>query len=115
MGGGDEPPGPLLTQGYAVATSTLNVFINNCNDRLSAETLSMVKEQFIKQYGVPAHTIGLGGSGGSVQQYLIAQNYPGLLDGIVSTEPVPDIITRLQQDFTDCRSWIMRSMHLSGH
>jgi hypothetical protein len=74
---------PLVGEGYAVATATLNIFQNSCNDRLSAETLSMVKEHFIKEFGAPIHTIGEGGSGGAIQVQLIAQNYPGLLDAIV--------------------------------
>ena len=42
----------------------------------------MLKAYFIKNYGVPTWTAGVGGSGGAIQQYLIAQLYPGLLDGI---------------------------------
>lgn len=83
----------VLAQGYAVATSTLNVFANNCNDVLSAETLSMVKEHFVKEYGPPIHTIGWGESVGAAQQYLIAQNYPGLLDGIIPYISFPDIVS----------------------
>ncbi len=86
---------PLIALGYAVATSTLNKFINLCNDEVSAETLSMVKEHFTKQYGAPAYTIGKGGSGGAVQQLLIAQNHPGLLDGIVTMGSFPDMLTTL--------------------
>jgi len=74
-----------LSHGYAVASSSLNVNNNNCNDVLSAETMMMVKERFIETFGVPRHTIGWGGSGGAMQQYEIAQNYPGLLDGIIPT------------------------------
>lgn len=85
----------FLSLGYATATSSLNVLQNNCNDVVSAETAAMVKEHFIKSYGVPTHTIGWGGSGGSIQQYLIAQNYPGLLDGIVPSASFPDIATIL--------------------
>jgi hypothetical protein len=87
---------PLLSQGYALAQSTLNDFGTNCNDRLSAETLSMVKEYFIKRYGNPVHTIGTGGSGGAMQLHLIAQNYPGLLDGIIPMGSFPDVVTYLQ-------------------
>ena len=72
-----------LANGYAVVVSSQNVFGNNCNDVISAETAMMVKEHFIESFGVPVHTIGVGGSGGSMQQHLIAQNYPGLLDGII--------------------------------
>jgi len=61
----------------------------------------MVKEHFIKEYGIPEHTIGLGGSAGAYEQYLIAQNYPGLLDGIVSTFSFPDFFSSVQS-VTDC-------------
>ncbi|MBI1353861.1 MAG: hypothetical protein GC160_05905 [Acidobacteria bacterium] len=91
----------LLGRGYAVAASSLNVFGNNCNDVLSAETMMMVKERFIETYGPPVHTIGTGGSGGSMQQHLIAQNYPGLLDGIIPGASYPDIVT-LVPPVTDC-------------
>ncbi|MEE8147798.1 MAG: DUF6351 family protein, partial [Longimicrobiales bacterium] len=43
----DQP----LSQGYAVATSSLNVFDNNCDDVLSAETMMMVKEHFSERFG----------------------------------------------------------------
>jgi hypothetical protein len=92
-----HPPNSLdnmmLSLGYAQATSSLNVFGNNCDDVISAETLAMVKEHFIKSFGVPVHTIGWGGSGGSMQQHLISQNYPELLDGIIPSMSYPDIVT----------------------
>jgi hypothetical protein len=90
-----------LAAGYAIATSSLNVFGNNCNDVLSAETMMMVKEHFIKSFGVPVHTIGTGASGGSMQQHLIAQNYPGLLDGITPSLSYPDI-TSVMSNVVDC-------------
>jgi Tannase-like family of unknown function (DUF6351) len=92
---------PFLSQGYATATSTLNIFGNACDDRLSAETLSMVKEHFIKRYGKPVHTIGWGDSGGAMAQYLIAQNYPGLLDGIIPYLSYPDVVSSALA-VTDC-------------
>ena len=91
----------LLARGYAVATSSQNVFGNNCDDVISAETTMMVKEHFIEQFGMPVHTIGLGGSGGSMQVYLIAQNYPGLLDAIGPSGSFPDI-TSLITPVVDC-------------
>jgi len=92
----------LIAQGYATATSTFNTFFNNSNDVVSAETVSMVKEHFIKRYGVPTHTIGWGGSGGAMQLYLIAQNYPGLLDGIIPYISYPDALTFAQSIVGDC-------------
>lgn len=90
-----------LSRGYAVAASSLNVFGTNCADVLSAETMMMVKERFIEAEGVPLYTIGFGSSGGSMQQHLIAQNYPGLLDGIQPSSSFPDSLTFLIPA-TDC-------------
>ena len=73
-----------LRRGYAVASASLDVGGNNCyNDPLSAETMMMVKEHFIETYGEPLYTVGWGTSAGSIQQQLVAQNYPGLLDGLI--------------------------------
>jgi hypothetical protein len=91
----------FLSSGYAVATSSLNVFGNNCDDVISAETLMMVKEHFTKAFGAPVHTIGWGGSGGSMQLHLITQNYPGLLDGIIPTLSYPDV-TSVNTGVVDC-------------
>lgn len=93
--------GQMLSQGYAVIASTLNVFGNNASDVLSAETASMVKEKFIKTFGVPIYTMGWGGSGGSMQQHLIAQDYPGVLDGITPAASFPDLFS-IVPDTTDC-------------
>ncbi len=73
----------MLKRGFALASSSLNVYGNNCNDLLSAETMMMVKERFIEAYGLPLNCIGWGCSGGSYQGHQIGDNYPGLLDGIV--------------------------------
>ena len=90
-----------LANGFAVATSSLNAFRHKCDDVLSAETLMMVKEHFIETFGVPDHTIGLGASGGSMQVYLIARNYPGLLDGIIPIISFPDTLT-FAMPYFDC-------------
>ena len=81
----------MLRQGYAVASSSLNVYANNCNDVLAAETMMMVKERFIEGYGAPRYTIGWGCSGGAYQNHQIADNYPGLLDGIIPGCSFPDV------------------------
>jgi len=94
---GDRP----LALGYAVAGASLNVFGTKCDDVISAETTMMVKERFIVRYGVPRHTIGSGSSGGSMQQHLIAQNYPGLLDGIQPGSSFPDTLS-FALPYMDC-------------
>jgi hypothetical protein len=79
-----------LSRGYAVASASLDVAGNNCNDLVSAETMMMVKERFIEHYGVPMFTIGWGSSGGAIQQHGIADNYPGLLDGLITGRSFAD-------------------------
>jgi len=81
----------MLSRGFAVASSTLNVLGQNCNFVTSAETVMMVKEHFIETYGVPRYTMGWFCSGGSIQQHLIGDNYPGLMDGIVPQCSFPDV------------------------
>ena len=93
----------ILKQGYAMASSTLNVFGVNCQDLTAAETMAMVKEQFIKTYGAPRYTIGWGCSGGSYQQHQIADNYPGLLDGILPGCSFPEVGFATVQSITDQR------------
>ena len=80
----------MLSLGYAVASNSLNVQGNNCGDVSNAETMMMTKERFIEAYGVPAFTIGWGSSGGSTQQHAIAENYPGLLDGLMTGRSFAD-------------------------
>src|SRR3546814_14459567 len=72
-----------------------------CNDVLSAESLMMTRERFIEAFAEPAHVVGEGGSGGAIQQYLIAQGYPGLLDAVVAAVPFPDHLS-IAPGVTDC-------------
>lgn len=81
----------MLSSGYALASSTLNVFGNNCNDLTASETMAMVKERFIEAYGTPSHTQGWGCSGGSYAQHQISDNYPGLLEGIIPGCSFPEV------------------------
>jgi hypothetical protein len=80
----------LLRRGYATASATFNVFQQNCNDVTSAETAMMVKEHFIETYGAPDFTMGWGGSAGTMQQLLISNAYPGILDGVIGFIGYPD-------------------------
>ncbi|MGH1564648.1 DUF6351 family protein [Mumia sp. DW29H23] len=92
----------MLSQGYVVASSSLNVLDNNCSPIISAETAMMVKEHVVETYGAPVHTIGWGGSGGAIQQYTIADTYPGIVDGIVPSIGFPDVVTTTGPN-ADCR------------
>lgn len=100
----------ILAQGYAVASSSGNEAGVHYNMRLAEETAMMTKERFIEAVGQPVFTIGIGGSGGAVQQYLFAQNRPGLLDAGIPVQSYPDMVTQtipvadcplLEQYFSD--------------
>ena len=84
----------LLAQGYAIASSSGNETGAHYNMRLAAETAAQTKAHFVATYGKPAYTIGIGGSGGAVQQYLFAQNAPGLLDAGIPVQSYPDMVTQ---------------------
>lgn len=93
----------FLSQGYAVASNSLNVLDNNCSIPISAEAAMMTKEHFIDEYGPVVHTIGWGGSGGAIQQYNIADAYPGILNGIIPSVSFPDPVGATLEVVTDCR------------
>jgi Tannase-like family of unknown function (DUF6351) len=85
----------LLEDGYALASSTGTVTATTYNLRLTGETAVMVKKQFIKRYHRPRFTFAIGGSGGAIQQTIYAQDFPGLLDGLIPSHPYPDMITQI--------------------
>ncbi|NOT63088.1 MAG: hypothetical protein HOP19_23005 [Acidobacteria bacterium] len=79
-----------LSRGFAFMISTELVNQQHGNAVLQGEALMMLKEYFIERYGVPKWTVGFGGSGGAIQQLVITQIYPGLLDGLQPTLSFPD-------------------------
>ncbi len=79
-----------LSRGFAHMVSTELVNQQHGNAVLQGETLMMLKEHFMKRYGVPKWTVGNGGSGGAIQQLLITEIYPGLLDGLQPALSFPD-------------------------
>ncbi|HEY0451993.1 DUF6351 family protein [Actinophytocola sp.] len=83
-----------LGQGYAVAWSTGTKTDTHYNLVLGGETALMVKSRFVTEYGDPEYTVGLGGSGGGIQQYVYGQNHPGLLDGAIPQYSYPDMVTQ---------------------
>lgn len=91
-----------LKRGFAYVVSTLNINRVNVDDALAAETVMLVREHLTKTYGVPRWLVGMGGSGGAIQQMQIAQNYPGLLDGIMPDAAFPDVFSTALA-VSDCR------------
>jgi Tannase-like family of unknown function (DUF6351) len=108
-----------LGLGFAVATSSLNIYANNCNDLVSAEATTMTKEIVIERYGELLYTMGNGGSAASMQQHLLAENYPGLLDGMTTSLVFPDHMGQVLGSL-DCRLlyhyfWPTSPLTLPGH
>ena len=89
-----------LSRGFAIMNSTELWNNQHANPHLQGETLMMMKEHFIKHIGMPKWTVGMGGSGGAIQQYLIAQLYPGLLDGLQPNVSFPET---LMPEVMECR------------
>jgi hypothetical protein len=71
-----------LSRGFMVATSSLNELGHACNTWLSAESVMMLKEHIVDNYGEIRYTMAEGCSGGSIGQHMVGNNYPGLLQGI---------------------------------
>lgn len=83
-----------LKLGYAVLNSTGLRTNTHYNLELGGETALMLKEHFVEDHGVPLYTVGVGGSGGAIQQYVYAQNHPGLIDAAIPQYSYSDMITQ---------------------
>jgi hypothetical protein len=84
-----------LSLGYAVLYSTGTRTATHYNLVLGGETALMLKEHFIEEYGVPLYTVGVGGSGGGIQQYIYGQNYGNrVIDAAIPQYSYPDMVTQ---------------------
>jgi len=84
-----------LGLGYAVIFSTGTRASVHYNLVLGGETALMVKEHFVEQHGVPRYTVGVGASGGAIQQYIYAQNHgTGVIDAAIPQYSYPDMVTQ---------------------
>lgn len=83
-----------LARGYAILHSSGTRTSTHYNLQVGGETALMVKERFIELYDVPRYMVGIGGSGGAIQQYVYAQNHPGLLDAGIPQYSYPDMVTQ---------------------
>ena len=82
-----------LSEGYALFINTLNHPTNSCNAFLAGETTMMGKEHFIKTFGVPLFTVSTGGSGGAYTSLQVADEFPGLFDGVLIGATFPDALS----------------------
>jgi len=83
-----------LSKGYAVIYSTGTKTGEHYNLVLGGETAIMVKDRFVSGYGNPEYTVGIGASGGAIQQYVYGQNHAGLIDAAIPVYSYPDMITQ---------------------
>ena len=83
-----------LSQGYAIAYSTGTRTAVHYDLQLGAETALMLKSHFIVNYGAPLYTVGVGGSGGAIQQYVYGQNHTGLIDAAIPQYAYPDMVSQ---------------------
>lgn len=102
---GTIPGNPLTEQSYITAlglgwsvltTAQMNLG-HNCNLSYQAESLMMAKERFIEQHGELRYTVGTGCSGGAITQNMIANAYPGLYQGLLTTCTYPDVMSTATQ------------------
>jgi hypothetical protein len=82
-----------LGEGYAIFTNTLNHPTNSCNPLLAGETAMMGKEHVIETFGVPDFTVSMGSSGGAYTSLQIADEFPGLFDGVLISATFPDALS----------------------
>jgi len=94
IGGGAQLRHDVLHLGYAVLASSGLRTNTHYNLQLGGETALMLKEHFVEDHGVPLYTVGVGGSGGAIQQYVYAQNHPGLIDAAIPQYSYSDMITQ---------------------
>lgn len=84
-----------LSLGYAILYSTGNRTNTHYNLTLGAETALMLKEHFTETHGVPMYTVGVGGSGGGLQQYVYGQNFGHrIIDAAIPQYSYPDMVTQ---------------------
>ncbi len=95
----EETPGvtpsyeTALGRGFAVISTALANTGHNCSVAMNAESLMMAKERFVERYGTIRYTIGTGCSGGSIAQHTVANAYPGIYQGLVTTCSYPDTLS----------------------
>jgi hypothetical protein len=91
-----------LKRGFMTAKNTQMQYATNADSVRGAESLMMLKEHIAKQYGSIRYTFAAGGSGGSMEQMLTTNNYPGMLQGIIPQSMYTDTWAAPFQEIYDC-------------
>ena len=84
----------VLGLGYGIMWSSGTRTSTHYNLQVGGETALMLKEHTVETHGVPDYTVAVGGSGGAIQQYVYAQNHPGLIDAAIPQYSYPDMVTQ---------------------
>lgn len=84
----------ILGLGHAIAYSTGTRAGEHYNLQVGGQTAVMTKDGFVARYGDPDYTVGVGCSGGGVQQYVYGQNHPDLIDAAIPDCSYPDMVTQ---------------------
>ena len=79
-----------LRRGFMIARTTFTQSATNSDTVRAAESLVILKEHITKRYGQIRYTFSTGASGGAIMQYMIANQYPGILDGIIPMSSLQD-------------------------
>ena len=80
--------------GHAVLYTSGTRTSTHYNLLLGGRTAVEAKALVAAQHGEPRYTVGIGGSGGGIQQYVYAQNHPELLDALIPQYAYPDMTTQ---------------------
>ena len=64
------------------------------NLKVGGRTTVEAKALFVARHGAPTYTVGIGGSGGGIQQYVYGQNHPDLIDAAIPQYSYPDMTTQ---------------------
>lgn len=92
--GRDSQLHEALRLGHAVVYSSGTRTSTHYNLMLGGRTALELKDRFVSDHREPLYTVGIGGSGGGIQQYVYAQNHPSLLDGLIPQYSYPDMTTQ---------------------
>jgi hypothetical protein len=126
---GDEPPALIpdspppvtdteaLADGFMVMSTDLNNSYHDCDLVLQAESLVIAKEHIVDEYGPINFTVGNGCSGGSLSQNQVANAFPGIYQGLITSCTFPDAFST-SMDVVDCdlllRYWNSPGVEESG-
>ncbi len=94
LSNGDSQLDEALRSGHAVVYSSGTRTSVHYDLLLGGRVAEELKAHFVDDHAEPRYTVGIGGSGGGIQQYVYAQNHPDLLDALIPQYSYPDMTTQ---------------------